>query len=322
MGRIKNFFLIFVLGIYLCSCARSVHKDTFVVSGTYLEVISPYRQASKIVYEEFRRLDKIFNFYDSNSEISWLNSTFNQPFVVSDELLEVLEISKEINQATDGSFDVTAGALYDFWKTIIKKEPAELPSQDKVKQLQETGGFSNVDIDFDKGQVTIKKEGLKIDLSGIAKGYMVDKAAEKLRENGITSAIINAGGDIYCLGKNMDKAWQIGIRDPLTREVIEKQELVNKAIATSGGYEQFFKVGSRKFSHLVDTRAGFPVDNNILSVSVVSRDCMMADSLATAFSVMGLAEIESFFNNKPSSIEAFVVVRDGIRKYIKVFGKG
>ncbi|MBU1122287.1 MAG: FAD:protein FMN transferase [Candidatus Omnitrophica bacterium] len=317
--RISSFVICCCL--FFCSCGGQLHKDKFIVSGTYLEVISPYAAASEIVYDEFRRLDKIFNFYDSESQISWLNHTYNKPVNVSEELIEVLTIAKGINQATEGYFDVTLGALYSFWKNLIREgNIEELPSDVLVKNIQQQSGFNNIDIDSNNKRVTLKKEGLKIDLSAIAKGYMVDKAVEKLKNNGIDSAIVNAGGDIYCLGKNRGKAWRVGIKNPYAKGIIEKQVIVNKAIATSGGYEQYFNIGNRKFSHLVDVKSGFPVENDVLSVSVIADSCVIADGLATAFSVMGKDKVEDFFDEQPYRVRSYIVIKDGEKKYIRVFG--
>lgn len=307
----------------LCSCGYPVHKDTFVISGTFLEVISSSPQAAKIVYQEFYRLDKIFNFYDSQSEISRLNRTYNTPFKASEELIAVLKLSQEINRVTGGCFDVTYANLYSFWKELIKNgDLKSLPSSREIEDLRKLCGNENIDIDFNEKTALIKKQGVKIDLSGIAKGYMVDKAGEKLKQEGIDSAVINAGGDIYCLGTNRGKSWKVGVKNPLAAGIIEKEELVNQAAATSGNYERFFDFNGRRYSHLIDPRNGIPVENNILSVSVVSEKCAIADSLATAFFVMGLEEIEKFVkrNNYPQKV--FVVVKQGDKERTCIFEGG
>jgi thiamine biosynthesis lipoprotein len=287
-----------------------------------LEVISPDKQAGGIVHQEFRRLDRIFNFYDEESEISRINKAFNMPVKVSAELIEVLELSKEINKTTDGYFDVSGGAIYDFWKSLIKNEKIYFfPSREKIAELKQCCGIDNLEINQEAKTILIKKEGVKIDLGAIAKGYMVDKAAEKLKQEGITSAIINAGGDIYCLGKNINKPWRVGVKNPYARGIIEKEDIVNGAIATSGGYEQFFEFSGRKFSHLIDIKSGFPVDNDILSVSVLAQNCALADSLATAFSVMNVEAIRNFFKNNDYNVKAFVIVQKDQKEEHVYFGQ-
>ncbi len=307
--------------LFFSSCTQGLYKNTFVILGTYLEVTSPYKKAANIVHEEFKRLDKIFNTYSSTSEISRLNGTYGVSFEVSEELIEVLKLSRDLTKMTNGAFDVTYGTLYEFWKGLTKEgRLREFPSEDKIRELKDIGGINNLEINIDKQTVLIKKQGLKIDIGGIAKGYIVDKAVRKLKQNGIDSAIINAGGDIYCLGKNKDKPWRVGIKDPKELiEVIESQDLVSEAIATSGNYEQFFEYKGERYSHLINPKTGYPIKNNILSVSVISKNCTTADSLATAFFVMGVEKIKEFFSKNPSTMKVFVVTEDNGKKHVHVF---
>lgn len=313
--------IILTLFLITASCANPLYKNTFVISGTYLEVISPYKEAARIVFGEFKRLDKIFNHYSPDSEIAKLNNTFNKEIKVSSELIEVLQLSREIYTLSEGAFDISCGQLYEFWKSIIRsKKISGFPSAEQIKILKDKGGMQHIEVNTQKSTVTIKKEGLRVDLGAIAKGYMVDKATQKLKQAGIDSAIINAGGDLYCLGRNKDKSWKSGIKDPLgLKEIIETIDLTDEAIATSGNYEQFFNFKGRRYSHLIDPRQGYPVENDILSVSVISKNCTTADSLATAFFVMGLEEIKSFLSKNPSTIKIFVVTSQEGKENIHIF---
>ncbi|MDD5584547.1 MAG: FAD:protein FMN transferase [Candidatus Omnitrophica bacterium] len=306
--------------IFCCSCAPALYKNTFVAAGTYLEIQSPYRDAAGIVHEEFKRLEKIFNFYDPDSELSRLNRSAEVPFKASKELLEVLRLSFQVNTMSNGAFDVTYGKLYEFWKERIKKGAVEtFPSSEEIAALKEFGGMNNIVIDESAGTVLIKKKGLKIDLGGIAEGFMVDKAVLKLKEKGIDSALINAGGDIYCLGTNRGKPWRIGVKDPQGFDsIIQSEQLVDEAIATSGDYEQFFNYQGKRYSHLISPRTGFPVANAIVSVSVVTKNCTSADSLGAAFFVMGMEEVRQFLARSPSTMRIFIITEDERGRHLQV----
>ncbi|MDP2924364.1 MAG: FAD:protein FMN transferase [Candidatus Omnitrophota bacterium] len=321
LGKVFS-LLFFVLGFFFLSSCKPIHKETFVICGTYLEITSPNKKATVIVHEEFKRLDKIFNFYDPQSELFKLNNTYNTPFKASKELIEVLKLTQQVNTMTDGAFDSSYGVLYSFWKELIKKgDVKELPSKEKIAELKKLGGMANIEINEKEGTVLIKKEGLRIDCSGIATGYMVDKAILKLKEKGIKSAIVNAGGDIYCLGTNKGRFWVVGIKDPKEMEgLIENEALVDEGIATSGNYTQFFELDSKRYSHLIDPRTGYPVDNDILSVSVITKNCTSADSLGTAFFVMGLDNIKNFLSKSPSTMRIFVITWDKKGKHVHKFG--
>lgn len=310
-----------VFALSLCSCANEPGKSTFVISGTYLDIISRDSRAAKIAYNEFKRLDGIFNIYDQKSELAKLNLTYNKPVAVSDELFEVIKLAKQLYIISEGRLDVSQGVLYSFWKDLIKgPKMTSFPSKEKIAQLKKTGGMDNIAIDEAKKTVTIKKEGLKIDLSSIAKGYMVDKAALKLKEAGIESALVNAGGEVYCLGSNDGLPWSVGIKDPKELGgILETQGLIDEAIATSGDYEQFFDFGGKRYSHIIDPVTGFPVENNIISVSVITKNCVTADGIATSFFVMGVEQIKRFLSNNPSTMRIFVLVLEDGKKRIHFF---
>lgn len=314
--------IVLLLPFVLVSCTKApLYRDKFIVAGTYLEVISHDRRASQIVHEEIKRLSALFNFYDEKSELGRLNNTCNVPFKVSKEMIELLNLSFQVTQMSEGSFDVTHGALYDFWKNFIRKGKIEqLPSQEEIEKVRNLGGMENVVIDKTQDTVTITRQGLKIDLGAIAKGYMVDQAQMRLKEKGVNSALVNLGGHIYCLGINNDQPWSVGIQDPRELSgVIESQKIIDEAIATSGDYQQFFECQGKRYSHLIDPRTGYPIDNNVASVSVITKNCTTADGLATAFSVLGVEGIENFLKKIPSTMRIFVVTQDEQGKHLRIF---
>lgn len=317
---LKNIILI-IFSIFIIACSNFNNKHTFVASGTYVTVISANKQAASIVYNEFKRLEKIFSYYDKDSELSKLNATYNQPFKASKELIDILKLAKKVNELTQGAFDVSYAKLYSFWKELIRsKDIKALPDKDQIEQLRQFGGMENIEIDENKQTIIIKKPGLNIDLGAIAEGYMVDKAIMKLKASGIDNALIDAGGDIACLGTNQAKPWIVGIRDPKNKkEILLQEPLTDQAIATSGNYEQFFYLDGKQYSHLIDPRNGCPVDSNIVSVSVIAKNCTTCDSLSTAFFVMGIKGIEEFLKREISNMKIVVVTQENGKLSIHLF---
>ncbi|MDD3296188.1 MAG: FAD:protein FMN transferase [Candidatus Omnitrophica bacterium] len=309
--------------IAFVSCAKPLHKNTFVTTGTYLEVLSFDPRAAGIVYNEFRRLDKLFNLYDSSSELSRLNFSGGLMMKVSSDMVEILQKSRLMNERTRGAFDVSYGALYMFWKDWMKENSylrdvrgiielkKAFPDPELIRSLKNLGGMENIAVDCIHNTVKINKKGLIIDLGGIAKGYMVDKAVECLRAKGIESALINAGGDIYCLGTNGLKTWKVGIRDPeFFDKTAEDLEIADKAVATSGNYEQFFVFKNNIYSHLVDPRTGYPAEKTVGSISVVDKSCLVADCFATAFFIMGSQELNDFLAQETGHMKVVVLPVD------------
>ncbi|MFA5085213.1 MAG: FAD:protein FMN transferase, partial [Candidatus Omnitrophota bacterium] len=144
---------------------------------------------------------------------------------------------------------------------------------------------------LDKSARTIyfKKEGMGIDLGGAAKGYATDRAIRILEENGIDNALVNSGGDMYCLGKRSARElWRVGVQHPRDRNRLFLEiRLKDKAIDTSGDYERYFVIDGKRHSHIIDPRTGYPIGDNVVSASVIAPDSAAADMLATAMCVLG-----------------------------------
>jgi thiamine biosynthesis lipoprotein len=141
--------------------------------------------------------------------------------------------------------------------------------------------------------VKFKLPGMKVDLGGIAKGYALDCAAKKLRKSGVKSCLINAGGQIYCLGDRFSEPWRIAIKEGEGNTLSTKYlKLKNSCVATSGGYEQYFLKSKKRYAHIFDPRTGYPADSGIVSVSVIASNGLTSDTLATAIFVLGRQEGE------------------------------
>ncbi len=311
MSRFNISIIILSFLIFLCGCER-LYEDSFVLCNTFVRIKSFYPQAAKIAYQEIKRLEKIFNFYDPYSEISKLNSSYSTPFKVSRELMEVIKIAKKLYQLTGGYFDISKGRLYDFWKKMIKKKEMNFENiQNSIDEFRKDS-IEDIICDEASSTVLIRRKGLKIDLGGIAKGYMVDKVVEKFAKAGITSALVDIGGDIFCLGKHKGRNWNVGIKNPFAGGIIKRIFLSNRAVATSGSYEQFLIYKDKLYSHIVNPFLGFPQDTEIVSVTVVASSCVLADALATSFFIMGEDRIKKFLHQHSNfDIKVFTINRDG-----------
>jgi len=308
LNRVAVLFLFFfVLG---CGNAKErIYKRTFISAGTFVEVTSPYKTASGIAEKEFSRLEKVFNIYDKKSEISKVNLKAGvKPVKVSKDLIDLLELSKQLYTFTDGAFDPSIGRVILFWKKLMKdKTITSLPKKEEIDRLMKFRGMDNIVIDKDASTVFIKKKGIILDLGGIAKGYMVDKAVQALKKSKIDSALINAGGDLFCLGRFEGRDWKIGIRSPESLSVILKViDADNSAVATSGDYEQFFKYKGSVYSHIINPKTGYPISNPARSVTVSAPNATTADGMATAFFVLGKDKIPGFLYRKHSNLKVFV----------------
>ncbi len=282
-ARLKLVFPIF-LSLFVLSCSQEnlVTRSKFLM-GTIVEVTAPNQKAVEIVFDEFKILEEKLSHFNPDSQIGRLNS--QGELVVDSQLIRVIKKSLEISQASRGAFDVTCAPLVDIWKKAIKeKNPPDKRDIEKALLLV---GWKNIYFDEQSGTVKLKP-GMKIDLGAIAKGFAVDEAIAKLKKAGVKSALIDAGGNCFCLGAKSGRPWSIGLINPRKKdEIIQIFALTNKAIATSGDYEQFFISNNKRFSHIIDPSSGYPADTGICSVTVIANDATTADALSTAIFVLG-----------------------------------
>ena len=265
--------------------------------------------------------------YISDSELSKFNNA-DTLFNISNELYTILKVSDKIHRSTKGAFDPTIGKLVNLWgfgPTKILETPDSL----KVRETLKNVGFDQ--IYFDNKIAVRNNLNIYLDFSAIAKGYAVDIIAKFLNNKNIKNFMIEIGGEVRCSGFNENKNWIIGINDPLEKNLnlpLASVSLVDKSLATSGNYRNFYRKNNKVISHTIDPRTGFSSNSNILSASVFHKSCIEADAYATAFMVLGKNKsIQIVEKNK--DLDAFLVFLDengniknyvskGIEKYINL----
>lgn len=289
--------------------------DTICRITVVAETKAEGKAAAGAAFDEILRLIKVFNDYDPESEISRLVALQNQPkrksTFVSEDLSRCLEQARHVWKASEGAFDPTVGQLVDFWKSAALKD--YLPTRDQAKSVTELVGMDKIHFSLMKAKTKEKVDGkersseterigvfftilgMRLDLGGIAKGYIVRQAALVLKKRGIKGAMVDAGGNIHCLGTRLDgKPWRIGVQDPREVEgaprIVARISLENLAVSTSAHYYRFFEIGKKRFSHIIDPRTGWPVDKRVGSVTVVGPDAGLCDGYSTAIAVMGPAD--------------------------------
>lgn len=187
-----------------------------------------------------------------------------------------------------------------------------IPADDKIRQTMEQIGFGQIQMD-EEGNLSKKKANLALDLGSIAKGYAVDQIAELIRAGGWTDFLVEVGGEVYASGVRKDgQQWKVGVNLPDKNaaydQVYKVVTLKDNALATSGDYRNFFEVGQKRYSHIIDPRNGYPVDNGVVSVSIITDTCTLADGLATAVMVLG-REKGLELVNRLDSVECLIIIK-------------
>ncbi|MBX3419128.1 MAG: FAD:protein FMN transferase [Pirellulaceae bacterium] len=235
--------------------------------------------------------------YLPDSEVSRFNKSESPDwFEVSPQTAVVISRAQEISRITNGAFDITVKPIVERWNMGAgKQDTFTVPSAEETARLKLRIGFEKLDVRIDPPAIRKVAPDLQIDLSAIAKGYAVDSVSEKLQELGFVSHFVEIGGEVRAHGmKPNEQPWIVGIERPIPniRETDCTVVLKNQALATSGDYRNFVEVGGKRRSHTIDPRTGTPVENSMVSASVLASDCMTADAYATAFMVLGPEEID------------------------------
>jgi thiamine biosynthesis lipoprotein len=204
--------------------------------------------------------------------------------VIGDELFGLVERSLELSVASGGAFDITydsVGYLYDF-------RARQRPTDDEIEERLKAVDYRHVVLDRERHTIFFKTPGVRINLGGIAKGYVVERAAAMLRARGVEHALLNAGGDTRVIGDRRGQPWIVGIRHPrVADEVVTRLPLVDEAISTSGDYERYFEENGRRYHHILNPATGRPTEG-VLTVTVIGPDGTLTDGLDTAIFVLGV----------------------------------
>jgi len=236
------------------------------------------------VMREYTRVDDAMSTYKPTSEISRVNARAAEaPVPIGDELFQIVERSLELSIASGGAFDITydsVGYLYDF-------RARQRPTDSQIAEHLGAVDYRHVVLDRERKTIFFKTPGVRINLGGIAKGYVVERAAAMLRTKGVEHALLNAGGDTRVIGDRRGQPWIVGIRHPrVADEVVTRLPLVDEAISTAGDYERFFEENGRRYHHIINPATGRPTEG-ILTVTVIGPDGTMTDGLDTAIFVLG-----------------------------------
>ncbi len=262
--------------------------------------------ASKAAFKKVEALNQILSDYEKDSELNNLSrlSGRDEWIPVSSPLFSVLSKAQEVAQKTDGAFDITIGPYVQRWRMMGKESNPTLPSGDTLSKLSKSVGFKYVKLDSSAKAVKLLQQNMQLDAGGIAKGFAADEALDMLKHYGITSALVDAGGDIV-LGDAPPgkKGWEISLlyHSNGGKTCTMTVSLANKAVATSGDLFQHIKIGNKRYSHIINPQTGLGLKNQRL-VTVIAPDGITADSYASAVCVLGpqkgieLIEEESQFS--------------------------
>ncbi len=258
--------------------------------------------------------------YLPDSELSRFNASAPEAWTsISDDTLTVIDRSRRIHEMTDGAFDPTVGPIVDLWGFGPDGGQDRVPTDEMITKMAETVGFAKVESRKSGPGLLKHAPGVRLDLSGVAKGYAVDLVAEYLESKQVTNYLVEVGGELRAGGAGpAGRAWRVGIEKPTLApdDILQLVELDGDAMATSGNYRIFFERDGRHYSHIIDPTHGRPVDHDLASVTVVAPTTLEADALSTALLVLGLEKGMALAAEQKVAA-FFITVREGALKEVQ-----
>lgn len=279
-------------------------KDSGTIFGTFYHITYQSEQNLKEEIEtELKAVDASLSPFNENSIITAINNNSNME--VNDMFKTVFETAMKISKETDGDFDITVSPLVNLWGFGFKNDIR--PDSAVIDSLKQFIGYEKIKLNG--SSIEKSDDRILLDCSSIAKGFGVDVVARLLTKKGIKNYMVEIGGEIVTQGISQKKQpWRIGISKPVddvlgtNQETQEILELNDEALATSGNYRNFRMEDGKKYAHTINPHSGYPVDHNLLSATVIAKDCMTADGYATAFMVMGIEKAKLFLESHPELV--------------------
>lgn len=268
--------------------------------------------AMEEVYAYMAAMEVQFSTNLEGSDVYRINQAAGEEAVVVDkETFAVVKQALHIAEQSGGKFDVTIGAVTNLWQ--IGSDDARKPSDEEIKAALEVIDYRKITLNEENLTVKLEDKGMVIELGGISKGYIGGRVKDILASYGVTTAIINLGGNVVVMGTSpsSDEGWNVGVQDPdeSRGQVVGTQRVTDGAVVTSGIYERFLEVDGVKYHHILDPKTGYPLDNEVSGVTVFARTSFEGDSYSTALFLFGIEEGIEFVESI-DGLEAVFVDKD------------
>ena len=289
--RIIAILAAFMLLLSGCSMSKKQENQTYtdtrfdtVIKVQILDSVDS--EALEGCKELCQKYDTMFSNRIEDSEISRINNAKCNPVEVSDETLTLIKTGIYYSELSDGAFDITISPVSMLWD--FKSESPSVPSQETIEEAVSHVDYHNIVIEGNTVQLTDPQAG--IDVGALAKGYIADRLKEYLQEEGVEHALINLGGNVLAMGTKTDGSdYNIGIQKPFdeTGEPVTAVKIADESVVTSGIYQRYFEQDNILYHHILDPRTGYPCENNLYSVSIITDSSLTADALSTTCFLLG-----------------------------------
>ncbi|OON96714.1 MAG: thiamine biosynthesis protein ApbE [Epulopiscium sp. Nele67-Bin005] len=316
--KIKFFCIIPLLILILVGCdekvADTLTSKTEFLMGTIV-TISVYEPSDKLFNDCFnalRELEQDLSLNIDNTLLNQINASSGvSPMQINDDLFTLIEKSIHMSQLTDGNFDITIAPLVELWR--IGYPDAKVPEQSEIEKVLQYINYENIILNSQDNTLYLSEKNMGLDLGSVAKGYAADMLVQILTEDySIQSGLIDIGGNVIALGTKYDGTpWNVGIQDPFSDrgESVGVLKIADKSLVTSGIYERVLEENGKTYHHLLNPKTGYPFENDIAGVTIISESSTDGDALSTAVFSMGITNGLAFIESL-NQIEAIFISSD------------
>ncbi len=294
------FYTIFSMIMHTKKGSTEPFKTEFFGMNTYITFTAygaDAEEALKAAEKKISELEAAWSVTEETSEIYQMNRSNGKPITLSAETAEVVDYALSMAEETDGALEPTIYPILRAWGFTTGKN--QVPNEEEIRELLSHVGYKKITLT--DNQIQIPKE-MQLDLGAVGKGYAGDLVTEFLREKGITSALLDIGGNIQAISSRPDGTdWQLGIRNPFGEGTLGVLSVTDKAVVTSGNYERYF-VGDdgKEYGHIIDPGTGYPAENNLASITIIAEEGKQGDALSTAMYVKGLEGAIAYWEEHPN----------------------
>ncbi len=316
---LQRFLIIYIsISLLLTGCQKTasapfIRRNGFVM-GTLVTLTLYDTQDETILDTAFHRIQELEDILSVNKEGTLLDKINAMagiaPQQVDQETFDLIKKGLYYGELTEGAFDLSIGPLVALWH--IGFEDARVPEPSEIQKILPLIDYRKVILDSQNSTIYLPEKGMCLDLGAIAKGYVADEVAELLQKEGVKSATIDLGGNTFVLGEKAPQTpFTIGVRNPFNPRgaIIGKLKLTNRSAVTSGTYERYLEVEGKRYHHLLSPQTGYPFDNELVGVTIISKASLDGDALSTSVFALGLEEGLNFINTQ-EGIDALFVAQD------------
>lgn len=323
MKKAASLFTTILLIVTLISCSSPPKSEKLTVTGIYFDTVIQIEawgtkastlEHCKTICEDYENL---FSNKIETSEISKINASAGNPVKVSEETLELISRGIDYCELSGGKFDITIAPLSDLWN-FTDNPNGNLPEQSAIEEARSHVGYKTIQVDKDSCTVTLNDPQAKIDLGGIAKGYIADRLKAYLKSEGVEHALINLGGNVLALGTAYDGTpFRIGIQKPFDEKnsTIDILEIEDRSVVSSGIYQRYFEKDGTIYHHILNPETGYPYSNNLLQATIISDRSMDGDALSTCCFALGLNDGSTLIESL-DHVQAIFVTEDYQLHYV------